>query len=132
MSFRERVLYHQIHPIKLMTDVLVTIPAGFFFWEHKLIAAITISLGPPLIVSGVILLSRMDLEHYKRSVLGQYLAVYMTSIVEAVRLLGFAIAAIGFWFHNIWLVLVGFLIVVLAWLRGLLAPKRRSADKAAR
>jgi len=132
MTFRERVLYHQVHPVKLMTDVLVTIPAGYLFWQHNLTAAITISLGPPLIVSAGILLSRIDLEHYKRSALGQYLAVYMTSFVEAVRLLGFVVAAIGFWFHNIWLVLVGILIVVLAWLRGLLAPKRCSADKAAR
>ena len=124
MTFREKVLYHQIHPVKLLTDVVVTIPAAYFFWKHDLIAAIVISLGPPLVISAVILLSPVDLERYKRSALGRYLVAYMTRLVEAVRLLGFIIVATGCWLHNVGLVLGGVLIVVLAWLRGLLWPTR--------
>jgi hypothetical protein len=120
MSFRERMLYHQIHPAKLATDIGVTAPAGYLLWEHKLGAAVAVSLGPPLIVSGVILLCKVNLEHYKSSKLGQYVARYMTHTVEAIRLLGFLVMAVGCWFHEIWLVPTGIAVVGLAWLRGLL------------
>jgi len=32
MDFAEKKLYHQIHPFKLGTDILVTFPAGYYLW----------------------------------------------------------------------------------------------------
>jgi len=43
---------------------------------------------------------------------------YMTHTVEAVRLLGFVPMVIGSWFHEVWLLPTGIVIIVLGWLRG--------------
>jgi len=43
---------------------------------------------------------------------------YMTHTVEGVRLLGFVLMVIGSWFHEVWLLPTGIVIIVLGWLRG--------------
>ncbi len=120
MNWREKLLYHQIHPIKLLTDVGVAIPACYLFWRHELAAAVAVAVLPPLIASAGVLLAPIDLERYKRSPLGAYLRRYMTRTVEAVRLAGFVLMAAGAWFHQAWLLAVGVGIVLLAWLRGVI------------
>src|SRR5260370_11958752 len=89
------MLYHQIHPAKLATDIGVTFPACYLFWRHQMVAALGISLLPPIIASAVILVADVNLELYKHSSFGRYLHTYMTRTVEAIRLLGFAFMAIG-------------------------------------
>ena len=123
MTFQEKMLYHQIHPIKLLTDIGVTIPACSLFWQHEIVAAIAMALLPPIIVSVGIVLGDVDLERYKHSSLGRYVRVYMTRTVEAVRLVGFALMAAGSWLHEAWLLPVGVVLVLLAWLRGVIWPR---------
>jgi len=36
MNFADKVLYHQIHPLKLATDILASLESLYFFWQHKL------------------------------------------------------------------------------------------------
>jgi hypothetical protein len=36
MEFTERVLYHQIHPLKLLTDVSTAFIATALLWNHRL------------------------------------------------------------------------------------------------
>ncbi len=122
MNFRERLLYHQIHPAKLAVDVGVTIPACHFFWQHDLALAIATSLLPPIAVSAIILLANVDLERYKSSRFGRYVATYMTRSLEAVRIAGFAVMALACWFHSLAGVAAGLAVVALAWLRGLIRP----------
>ncbi len=128
MIFREKMLYHQIHPVKLITDIGATFPACYLFWRHELVAAIAIALMPPVIVSASILAADVDLERYKRSSLGRYLSTYMTRTMGAVRLAGFLVLAAGSWFHQVWLLPIGLVIVLLAWLRGVIWPQ--SVEKA--
>lgn len=40
MNFKEKRLYHQIHPLKLATDVSVTPIFLFFLWHHKIAPAL--------------------------------------------------------------------------------------------
>ena len=56
MDFAEKKLYHQIHPFKLGTDILVTFPAGYYLWQHEPWPAVLIAFIPPIIVSAVMLL----------------------------------------------------------------------------
>ncbi len=88
MTFQERILYHQIHPLKLATDIGVTFPACYFLWRHDLVVAAAFALLPPVVVSAI-LIAAVDLEPYKQSAFGRYLATYMSREMEALRLCGF-------------------------------------------
>ena len=33
MNFKEKSLYHQIHPAKLLTDWITTVPSLFLLWN---------------------------------------------------------------------------------------------------
>jgi hypothetical protein len=78
---------------------------------------------PPIIVSTLII-KWVDLEAYKQSAFGRYLRTYMTPLVVAVRLLGTVVTHLGAWYRRPVLIPLGFVIVWLAWLRGILLPKR--------
>ena len=49
----------------------------------------------------------------------------MTRAMEAIRLAGMAVMALGAWLHLLWLLPAGLLIIRLGWLRGLLLPASR-------
>jgi hypothetical protein len=51
----------------------------------------------------------------KNSPLGNYISKYMTSTIEAIRLLSLVPMAWGAWIHNLWSIALGFLILLLAW-----------------
>ena len=44
MTPQEKYLYHQIHPVKLLTDWVTGLLALYFFWRHELVAAAAIAL----------------------------------------------------------------------------------------
>jgi len=123
MTRKEKTLYHQIHPLKLLTDSSSATAALFLLWHKHLLAALLVAFVPPPIVS-FLLIRYADLEKYRRSSFGQYLHRYMTRATEAVRLAGFILMAVGAWYHIVWLIPAGFLVVLLAWLRGVLFPGR--------
>jgi hypothetical protein len=122
MTFRERVLYHQIHPVKLATDWLSGIGAAMLLWQHRLLPALLLGLLPPIAVSAV-LLRYADLEPYRASALGRYVARFMTRRVEAGRLAGLLLVWGGAWLRRPVLIAVGFVIILGCWLYGLL-PSR--------
>jgi hypothetical protein len=121
-SAREKVLYHQIHPAKLGVDIGVTPVALYLFWIHSLVVALVVSLLPSVIASAIIV-RIVDLSRYKESGFGRYVGRYMTRAIEAVRLAGFIVAAVGAWLHLWWLIPVGIAVVILGWLRGVILPQ---------
>jgi hypothetical protein len=46
MNFADKVLYHQIHPLKLGTDILASLVSLYFFWEHKPFIGLILHLAP--------------------------------------------------------------------------------------
>ncbi len=123
MTPREKTLYHQIHPLKLFTDISAEVLSLYLFWKRKLIAGFVVLLVPPIIVSTLII-KWVDLEAYKQSAFGRYIRAYMTPLVVAVRLLGTVVTHLGAWYRKPVLIPPGLLIVLLGWLRGILWPKR--------
>ena len=119
MTPQEKALYHQIHPLKLATDISAEIISLYLFWKRKLIAGLVVLLVPPIIASTLII-KWVDLEAYKQSAFGRYLRAYMTSFVVMVRLLGTVITHLGAWYHRPLLIPLGHVIVLLALLRGIL------------
>jgi hypothetical protein len=48
MDFREKVLYHQTHPLKLATDIGVTPIALYYLWRHRILVSVLIGFTPPI------------------------------------------------------------------------------------
>jgi hypothetical protein len=123
MTAQERALYHQIHPLKLFTDWSTGVVALYPLWQHDLITAIIIGIVPSVVVS-LVLVRFANLEKYKESRFGKYISRYMTRTIEMIRFAGYAIMAIGAWFHAIWLIPLGLLVILLGWFRGVIFPIR--------
>jgi len=121
MNLEEKILYHQIHPLKLFTDWSSGIIALYPFWQHYLVLALIIALVPAPIVS-FLLVRFANLEKYKESSFGKYIRKYMTRQAEAIRFAGYALMAVGAWYHVIWLIPLGLIIILFGWFRGLIFP----------
>jgi hypothetical protein len=123
VTFREKALYHQIHPAKLATDIGATPISLYLFWQHSLIAALLVTFMPSIIASFIII-QTANLDRYKNSAFGRYLARYMTPATQALRFAGLIVMIVGAWYHVWWLIALGLVIVLLAWLRGVIVPSR--------
>jgi hypothetical protein len=69
-----------------------------------------------------------SLDKYPQSRFGQYVARYMTRSMEMLRLAGYVVTAAGAWFRLAWLIPLGLPVVLLGWLRGVIAPDKPSAN----
>ena len=128
MTFREKHLYHQIHPLKLGTDISAAIVSSYCFWIHATLWLCFLTLLLPPIVVSSIMLRTMDFTSIKETAIGRYLKRSMTPSMEALRLSGTVPMALGAWFHQPWAIVLGLIIVLFGWLRGLIFPPRRHAD----
>jgi hypothetical protein len=121
MDNREKVLYHQIHPLKLLTDGSAEVVSLPLFWQHRLRPALVLHFLPPALASFA-LVSWADLEPYRRSAFGRYIARSMTPQMQALRFLGDLIMVIGAWRRRPSIILAGASLVLFGWLRGKLRP----------
>ncbi len=124
MSQQEKILYHQIHPIKLLADWVAGLGSIYLMWRHQL-AATLLSTFIPAGLGSLYVIKTVDLEPYRESKTGHYLKRYMTPLWEGVRFIGMLIMWIGGWRHRWRLIISGFLVVVLGWANGLLIPRKR-------
>jgi hypothetical protein len=124
MNFADKVLYHQIHPLKLGTDILASLVSLYFFWQHKFLVGLILHLAPPIIASLVVIYA-VDLEPQRQSVFGQYVKRTMTHRMEAIRLVGDIVMALGAWFRSLPLIGTGLAIVVAGWLSGIVKVQRQ-------
>jgi hypothetical protein len=127
MDLAERTLYHQIHPLKLATDIGVTPVALFFLWGHRPLAALVVGFVPPIVVSAAMIRWPPDLERRKASALGRYVGRYLTPAIEAIRLVTLGPMAYGAWKHEPAWIAIGVAILVVAWANGVIWPGRRPA-----
>jgi hypothetical protein len=117
----ERFLVHQIHPLKLLTDVSTSFASSWLLWEARWAEAAAVALAPSVLVSALLLWGA-DLERYARTPAGRYVVATMTRGGEAIRLVGQAAMWIGAATHLPWLLPLGALIVVYGWAQRLWAP----------
>ena len=122
MTLGEKILYQQIHPLKLLTDSTVGFLALPLLWRHRLREALVVMFVPAIVVS-VLIIRYVDLEPYKHSPFGGYVEQYMTREMEAVRSAGYLIVGLGAWHRRPWLVPLGVLVVLFGWFRGVLFPR---------
>jgi hypothetical protein len=120
MTPREKVLYHQIHPAKLVTDCAALI-ALYPLWRHELAIALVIMLVPPPVASWLVI-RYANLERQRQSAFGHYVARSMTRAMEAVRLGGMIVIAVGTWNRSVITMACGAAVILFGWTRGLLMP----------
>ncbi len=119
MEFREKALYHQIYPAKLLTDWGTAMLAAYLLWQHQLVIALLVALVPAVAASALVV-RYADLESYKASAFGRDIARYMTPTMQLARLVGLAAFWAAAWYHAVLLVAAGLIIVVAAWARDFL------------
>ena len=99
MTMKEKILFHQVHPAKLATDIAAAFISLYFFWQHDIVVSLLTHLVPPPIASFAVI-HFANLESYKNSHLGAYLVRYMTSTAQATRLVGDVIMVFAAWLPN--------------------------------
>ena len=123
LNLHDKALYHQIHPVKLATDWSTGLVAIYLLWQHRL--APGAHRGPAAFGRRERRLAAMaDLEPYRRSAFGRYIATSMTPAMQAMRGAGYAVMAFGVWRHMRWMMAVGFATIIFGWLRGMSFGKR--------
>jgi hypothetical protein len=122
MDGRERVLYHQIHPLKLLTDVATAIAATALFWNQHAASAFAVGFVPPIVVTAI-LLRWANLEPYRNSAFGRYVGRYMTRRVELARLAGLVPMWGGAWIRQPAIIAAGVAWILGCWLWGLRAQR---------
>ncbi len=93
----------------------------YLFWLHNLVPALLLHILPSVVVSYLII-RLANLEKYAQSELGHYLAKYMTTRMQLLRLLGDIVTVLGAWFQMFWVIAVGLIVVMIGWTRGLIFP----------
>jgi hypothetical protein len=123
MTTKEKMLYHQIHPLKLFVDISTSILTTYLAWQHNIVWFLILFLIPSVIIT-LLLIKYADLERSKKSAFGKYVALYMTRTIEAFRFGGQIIMWVAAWFHLPILIAIGVLIIVGSWLNGQLFKRK--------
>ncbi len=117
MTSKEKMLYHQIHPLKLFVDISTSLLTTYFAWQHNVVWFLMLFLIPSVIIT-ILLIKYADIERLKNSDFGRYIGIYITRTIEAVRFGGQIIMWIAAWFHLPILIAVGVLVIIGGWLNG--------------
>jgi hypothetical protein len=122
MPFKDRFLLHEIHPAKLATDIIAALLAIYLYWEHLLLWGLLMTLVPPVIASSLVI-RFADLRYLKTSRLGRYVQRYMTTSLSIVRIIANFIMLTGAWYHNVFVIIFGVLVILSCWAWGLLLER---------
>lgn len=122
MTVREKILFHQIHPAKLATDIVAAAVSLYFLWHHDLLAGLLTHFIPPPVASAAVI-GFADLAPYKASPLGAYVARFMTPAAQAARLAGDLVTVVAAWDRSPAGIVLGLAIILAAWAYGLLSAR---------
>ncbi|MFT3708485.1 MAG: hypothetical protein QM817_12605 [Archangium sp.] len=121
MTRKERLLFHQLHPLKLLTDFTTSFASAWLLWEARWWEALAVAFLPSFVVTGL-LVTFAELDGLQRSPMGRYVSAHMTRAATSVRIAGQIVMWLGAIAHVSWLLPLGLMIVIFGWLRGLWAP----------
>ncbi len=131
MNIIDKTLYHQIHPFKMVTDVIAAFAAVYLLWIHSIVVGLVVGFIPSLAIS-FFMIRTMDFEKQKQSKFGKYLKRYMGRGADTARSVGFLVMLGGGWFHMLWLIGLGFLVIIAAWMNGLVYKRQMPVESGQR
>ena len=123
MTLKEKLLFHQVHPAKLATDIGAAIVSLYLLWQQQLVLGLLTHFIPPPIGSAAVI-RFAELDSYKNSRLGAYLLRYMTPIAQAARLAGDLITVGAAWYQSFAGILFGLTVIAAAWSYGWVLGRR--------
>ncbi len=116
-DYRDAILVHQVHPVKLAFDVSASVVSNVLLWRHRLGGGIASRYLLPVMGSALVL-GFADLDQLRDTPSGRYVLEHMPPASTALRLGGDTLMAVGAWRRKpSWLV-AGALIVVAGWSHG--------------
>lgn len=119
----KRLLFAQIHPIRVAVTAVSGSAALLLFSRHYLTAGAATAAFPT--VAACLWLAKYgDLEALRRSSSGKYVCRWMTPFAYAERVVGFALMCTAAWLRSYPLMAFGTALVVHAWTAGLLIGRR--------
>jgi|GEM_PF-1085867 len=118
MTQQEKLLYHQIHPLKLCVDISTGFFTTYLCWQHNVGWFLILFLLPSVIATFLII-RFINLQPLKDSRFGRYIQKYMSPIIQLIRFLGQIIMWVAAWYHLPLAIAAGFLIIIAGWLNGL-------------
>ena len=126
MKLRQRLLYLQVHPLKLVTDWVSAMVAAALLWQHALAYGLVVAALPSMLVS-IVLFWRADANRFVQTALGRYMLRNNTPAMEAVRFCGMLVLWAGAWLNWWWLLWAGLAVIAGGWLAGMW-PRRHTAS----
>jgi hypothetical protein len=114
LTLKEKILYHQVHPLKLAVDIGCEPVSLYYFWRHDILLGLATHFIPP-IAATLLVIRYVDLEPYKSSKTGGYLRRHMTAGVQAVRLIADLGMIASAWRHQPLLIVAAVVAIVAAW-----------------
>jgi hypothetical protein len=119
VTLKEKILFHQVHPAKLATDIAAAVVSLNFLWQHELAIGLATHFIPPPVGSAAVI-RFADLDPYKTSRIGAYLVRYMTPTAQATRIAGDLITVVAAWYQSPAGIAFGLAIILAGWTYGLL------------
>ena len=125
----DRVILHQVHPVKLAADISASAISNILLWQHRLGAALSVRYLLPAAGSALVL-QFGDVDALRETPQGRYVLAHMPPSAMAVRLTGDAIMAWGSWRRSPKLIGIGIAVIVAGWSHGLVEPEPDETDDA--
>ncbi|SCL32758.1 hypothetical protein GA0070624_4559 [Micromonospora rhizosphaerae] len=114
MRLTERVLVHQVHPVKISADVTASLVSNLLLWRMRPKAALAVRVAIP-VAGSVVVLSLADLAALARTGRGRWIQAHMPPSAQLVRLAGDAVTALGARRRRPALLFVGALVIAVGW-----------------
>lgn len=85
------------------------------------------ALLPPIAASALVI-GYADLKAYQGSPLGRYVHRWMSPRMQLLRLAGYVVMFTGAWYHSVLALTIGLVIILLAWLRGIVTRRGKATN----
>jgi hypothetical protein len=114
MRLADKILVHQVHPVKIGADVTSSAVSNVLLWRARPKTALAVRVLLP-VAGSLAVLGLADLDTLAATRRGQYVLRHMPPSAQAVRLAGDAVMALGARRHRISLLAGGAAIIAAGW-----------------
>ncbi|MBI3627042.1 hypothetical protein HY224_03280 [Candidatus Uhrbacteria bacterium] len=119
----EKILYHQVHPLKLIIEWSGALLALYFFWQGEMWKGIFMAFLPAVFSSWLVI-QWADFKSIKNTHLGQNFKHYLAKHLKALRMLGYLLTVLGAIYNSTSTVTFGLAVIITSWFTGYAKAKK--------